>query len=83
MTRTQISLTEDQHQYLTTLSRRSGLSISALIRDAIERLRSEQEIPTKKAYRLLGAFHADRHDVSVNHDNILWNDPGDHSKDPS
>jgi hypothetical protein len=35
--RTQISLTEDQARRLRTLARRRGMSLAALIRDAVDR----------------------------------------------
>lgn len=73
MTRTQISLTEEQYRFLADLSRQTGDSISAIIREAVDRYRSIEDTPNRKAIRLLGAFKADRHDVSIKHDEILWN----------
>ena len=75
MIRTQISLTEEQQRFLAEFSRRSGESISAIIRRAVDQLRGEAEKPNRRALRLVGAFKADRRDVSTNHDEILWGKP--------
>lgn len=72
MTRTQITLKEDQYQFLVEFSRQSGDSISEIIRRAVDRLRIDEETPNRKALNLVGAFKADRSDVSVRHDEILW-----------
>ena len=77
MTRTQISLTEDQHRFLVSLSRQTGESISALIRKAVDELRNKQSTPRQKALKLLGRFEADRTDISTNHDEFLWGNPVD------
>lgn len=75
MNRTQISLTEEQHRFLVEFSRQSGESISAIIRRAVDRLRVEQDTPNQRALRLIGAFEADKNDVSVRHDEFLWGEP--------
>ncbi len=72
MTRTQISLTPEQHRFLKELAHQSGESISAIIRRVIDRLRAEGDTPNARALKLLGAFKADRPDVSVKHDEVLW-----------
>lgn len=72
MVRTQISLTEAQHRYLSELSHQSGESISAIIRHAVDRLRGKGDTPRSRAMGLLGAFEADRFDASINHDQALW-----------
>jgi hypothetical protein len=53
MTRTQISLTEEQHRFLVSLSRQTGESISSLIRKAVDELRNKQSTPRQKALKLL------------------------------
>ncbi|EKD82193.1 MAG: hypothetical protein ACD_39C01431G0003 [uncultured bacterium] len=72
MTRTQITLDDDQHKFLVEFSRQSGKSISAIIRRAVDRLRAEEETPNRKVLKLIGAFEADRPDISVRHDELLW-----------
>lgn len=68
MIRTQISLSEDQYRFLKGLSRESGESMSGLIRQAVEELRETRSQAAEHAIALLGAFEADRDDVSVCHD---------------
>ncbi len=68
MVRTQILLEEDQYQFLKTRSRETGDSISALIREVVERLRRSEPPLKQQAVELLGAFEADRNDVSIHHD---------------
>jgi Arc/MetJ-type ribon-helix-helix transcriptional regulator len=80
MYRTQISLTEEQHRFLVEVSRQSGESISEIIRRAVDRLRAEEDTPNRRALRLIGAFEADRPDVSVRHDKFLWGEPADDKK---
>ncbi|MBF0500088.1 MAG: hypothetical protein HQM09_08145 [Candidatus Riflebacteria bacterium] len=77
MNRTQISLTEEQHRFLVEVSHQSGESISEIIRRAVDRLRAENDVPNRKALRLIGAFEADRPDVSIRHDEFLWGEPSD------
>lgn len=72
MVRTQISLTEEQHRYLAEMAKQMGDSISGIIRRAVDRLRAETDTPKARALRLIGAFEADRHDVSWRHDELLW-----------
>lgn len=71
MNRTQISLTEEQHRFLVEVSHQTGESISEIIRKAVDRLRAENDIPNRRALRLIGAFEADRPDISVRHDEYL------------
>ncbi|NLI76566.1 MAG: ribbon-helix-helix domain-containing protein [Candidatus Riflebacteria bacterium] len=72
MTRTQITLTEEQYRFLTDYSRQTGESLSSIIRRAVDRLRSQEEPPNRRVLGLIGAFQADRTDISVRHDEILW-----------
>ena len=75
MNRTQISLTEAQHSFLLRLSRETGESIAAIIRRAVDQMRQENETPSGRAQRMIGAFEADASDVSVHHDTYLWGSP--------
>ncbi len=72
MTRTQITLTEEQYRFLTDFSRQTGESLSSIIRRAVDRLRAQEEPPNRRVLGLIGAFQADRDDVSLRHDEILW-----------
>ena len=71
MVRTQILLEEQQYQFLKLRSRETGTSISALIREIVERLRQSEPPLREQAIRMLGAFEADRPDVSIHHDEYL------------
>lgn len=68
MVRTQVLLEPDQYDFLKERSRETGESLSALIRDAVEHLRQDTTPLRQRAQTLLGAFEADRQDVSVRHD---------------
>jgi len=68
MVRTQISLSNEQYRFLKVLSQESGDSMAELIRRAVEELREPRRRHTAQAIELLGAFEADRDDVSVCHD---------------
>lgn len=71
MIRTQVSLEREQYEFLKERSRRTGDSLSALIRRAIDELRARESAPDARLLSLLGAFEADRDDVSVHHDDYL------------
>jgi hypothetical protein len=73
MVRTQILLTEHQHRVLRDLSGKTGESLSALVRQAVDKLLAERDAaPSDRALALLGRFVADRTDVAENHDHYLW-----------
>ena len=71
MRRAQILFQEDQYQFLKARSRETGTSISALVRDIVERLRRTEPPLRQQAIQLLGAFEADRDDISIRHDEYL------------
>ena len=68
MVRTQISLTEEQYRFLKEEAHHTGQSLSALIRRAVDDYRSSADAPRRRALDLLGAFEADREDISIHHD---------------
>ncbi len=68
MVRTQVLLKEDQYQFLKDRSRETGNSISALVRESVDCLRGNAAPLKQRAIELLGAFEADRSDVSIRHD---------------
>jgi Arc/MetJ-type ribon-helix-helix transcriptional regulator len=76
MVRTQVSLTEEQHRFLTSLARQSGVSLSTLVREAVGLLKQSRTPPAERALALLGAFEADRPDISVHHDEYLTSGMG-------
>jgi hypothetical protein len=81
MHRTQILLEPDQYEYLRNLAEQSGESISSLVRGAVQRLRSENFDQKRRAIALLGAFEADRTDVSQRHDDY-WPEVDEPSGEP-
>ena len=73
MVRTQILLKEHQHLVLKELSRQRGVSLSELVREAVDSLlQQEQRSTVERAKALLGEFAADRSDVAADHDRYLW-----------
>lgn len=77
MIRTQIQLTEQQTRGLRALSRREGVSMSALIRRSVDRLLAEQAPERTALYAraatLVGAFPdpSGSTDISSEHDRVL------------
>jgi len=73
MVRTQVLLTEHQHAMLKELSSESGLSLSELVRQAVEKAFAERARTRREsALGLLGAFAGGPADVAENHDRYLW-----------
>lgn len=73
MVRTQVLLTEHQHAVLKELSNESGLSLSELVRQAVERMFAERARGRRESVLgLLGAFEGGPADVAENHDHYLW-----------
>ncbi|MBX7161765.1 MAG: ribbon-helix-helix domain-containing protein [Acidimicrobiia bacterium] len=76
MIRTQISLTEEQHERLRALAAERGESMSALIREAIDAVGAVDR--RREAHRRLLAwardsgFRSGDTDVSENHDTYLY-----------
>ena len=73
MVRTQVLLTEHQHAVLKELSTESGLSLSELVRQAVEKMFAERARAGRESVLdLLGAFEGGPADVAENHDHYLW-----------
>ncbi|MGH9155896.1 MAG: ribbon-helix-helix protein, CopG family [Acidimicrobiales bacterium] len=75
MVRTQISLTKEQHEELTRQAAEQGISMSALVRDAVDKVldRSRAEAAVQRALAMIGSgnFRSGHHDIAVNHDAYL------------
>ena len=76
MERTQISLEPDQAARLRRLARERGVSMSHLIRDAVDRVygsETEESMERKwdRALRAVGAFRGDGSNVAEEHDRYL------------
>jgi hypothetical protein len=76
MVRTQIQLTEEQAEKLKVAAACRGISIAALIRQAIDALLSQYDEPSPKemyqrAARAAGAHHSGTSDAASRHDDYL------------
>jgi len=68
MQRTQVLLTEEQHRYLSVRARRTGESLSGLVRRAVDQFRRSEPTEPETLEDLIGAFEDDVDDVSRRHD---------------
>jgi hypothetical protein len=71
MQRTEILLTDEQHYFLQQAAQEAGVSLSEIVCRAVDTLRRQDPTPTQRALDLLGAFEADRTDVSLHHDHYF------------
>ncbi len=75
MIRTQVSLTEDQMRRLRRTAADRGVSIAAVIREAVEQIVPEEDADRmarqRRAFALAGAFHSGHRDTSEHHDEVL------------
>jgi len=71
MHRTQVMLTEKQIRQLREEAARHGVSIAALIRDAVDAHLARQRARRKRALDAVGRFASGRHDVAEAHDREL------------
>lgn len=75
MIRTQISLTDDQMRRLKAEARRRGISLAALVREAVDaRLPADDwQDRKRRALEVVGRYDSGRTDISEHHD--LYLDP--------
>jgi hypothetical protein len=74
MVRTQIQLTQEQAAALKRLAAERGVSMAALIRDAVEGVVAEgtdRERRKQRALAAVGKFHDTSRDVAAEHDRYL------------
>ncbi|MGH9167878.1 MAG: ribbon-helix-helix protein, CopG family [Acidimicrobiia bacterium] len=73
MIRTQISLTEEQMQRARRRAARRGVSLAALVREALERLLedSSAEHRRARAKQAVGGFRSGHTGTSERHDEVL------------
>lgn len=73
MVRTQISLTERQIEGLRDVAAERGVSMAALLREAVERLLADRdhESRMKRLRAAAGRYQSGLPDVGVNHDKYL------------
>lgn len=82
MIRTQIQFTEDQVGRLRTLAHQRGVSISEVVRQAVDmlvRAGGDHGLQDRRARALeaVGSFSSGRTDISTNHDQYLEEPFGD------
>jgi predicted DNA-binding protein len=78
MHRTQILLTESQLRVLRAEAARRGVSMAALIREAIEAYLGQKRDARHRALAVVGRFASGRCDVAEKHDEELEEAYADH-----
>jgi len=75
MIRTQVSLTEEQMARLRREARRRGVSLAAVVRDAVDRAVPDEDVARidrlERALRAAGSVASGTGDVAVRHDDVL------------
>jgi len=70
-----ISLTDDQARRLRRTADARGISMAAVIRDAIDEIPeaplTDHEHMVRRAFAVIGKYHSELHDVAVDHDKYL------------
>jgi plasmid stability protein len=76
MIRTQIQLTEDQARQLKRIAAERGISVSAVVREAVEKAVAVDDVPAKRerALAAVGKFRSGKKDISTDHDRFLSED---------
>jgi hypothetical protein len=76
MIRTQIQLTEDQARELKRIAAERGISVSAVIREAVEKAVTVDDGPARRrrALNAVGRFRSGKKDVGTEHDRYLAED---------
>ena len=76
MIRVQVQLTEQQAAKVRRLADDRGVSVAALVRDAVDELTetSEQEARWERALATVGKYRSSLSDVSERHDDYLAED---------
>lgn len=79
MIRTQISLTAKQMSRLRRAASARGMSVAAVIRDAVDRSvpddAADRLARQQRAFGVAGAFSSGRHDTAERHDEALAEEP--------
>ncbi len=75
MIRTQISLTPEQHERLQRVAGERGVSMSSVIREAVDAQVPDEDAEWRKrrerAFALAGAFRSGYTDTAERHDDVL------------
>ncbi len=71
MHRTQIQLTFEQLESLRSVARDKGISLSAVIRELLDKELATRTASRERMIAAVGGFRSGRSDISVNHDEYL------------
>lgn len=76
MIRTQIRLTEKQYSTMRIVAAREGISMSEVVRRALDMVLEPEPLPDRdevrrRAMAAIGSYHADVSDLSTSHDDYL------------
>ena len=71
MHRTQVQLDEEQRRALRSEAAQSGVSVAALIREAVSAHLARSQKVRHRALAVAGRFASGRHDVAEQHDREL------------
>ncbi len=71
MIRTQISLTREQHERLKRRAAERGVSMSELIREAVDAVEADRRSRARQASEVFGRYRSGHEDVSADHDRHL------------
>jgi predicted DNA-binding protein len=74
MVRTQIQLTDEQAERLKRIAAARGMSLAAVIREAVDAVVQDGDADAarpERALAVVGRFGSGRHDVSTEHDREL------------
>ncbi len=75
MIRTQVQFEEEQYRGIKELASQQQISISAVVRRAVDQLlltrKPGRESLYREALKAAGRHEADNHDISTNHDKYL------------
>jgi hypothetical protein len=75
MVRTQITLTEEQHRRLARVARARGVSMSELVRQAVDATVADEDEEVRRkwerAKQVFGAFNSGIPDIAERHDDYL------------
>jgi hypothetical protein len=76
MIRTQVQLTEEQARQLKRIAAERGISVSAVIREAVEKAVAVDNGPARRqrALAAVGRFRSGKNDVGADHDRYLGED---------
>lgn len=80
MVKAEVLFTEGEYERLKKKSQETGKTLSEVVREAVAGFLESRSQPRRdRALALIGAFEAERSDISVRHDEFLPGHSADHS----